>query len=770
MKKILLSILLGIGMLNAGNAQIQTLQKLSQLTFPTTIAGAWHYVDSVGNEYALLGNGDGLAIVDVTDPVNPNYLYTIPAANSLWREVKTYQHYAYSGTEGGGGITIVDLSGLPGMCNYKVYDGEGAIAGQLSSSHTVQVFDDHLYIFGSNIGTVICDLADPWNPQYVGSYSANYVHDGYVLNDTMWTSEIYIGQFGIVDVTTKSNPVVVGSEFTPGLFNHNVWFSDDRNYLYTTDELNSKPLGVFDVTDRSNIQLIATYFNDTMPDQEVHNVRVIDDYLINPSYGSQLTIVDGARPWNLIEIARYQTGPYLCWDASPYLPSGNIIASDMSGEFYVFAPYYVRACYLEGNVTDQVTSLPINGALVKIISTTKDANSNFAGNYYTGYPTAGTFDVEFSKPGYITKVENGVILSNGVLTTLNVQLMPFAPVVNVVDNSTGTGIPFAKVRLESQSTTVDAITDANGQVILTSVTGADYEITAGKWGYTSECIQINLGLNPVVTLVLDPGIYDDFTFDFGWTVSSDASTGIWVRDIPVGTFFSSTPANPGEDSQNDCSTLGYVTGNGGGSANNDDVDDGSTVLTSPLFDLSAYANPHIHYDRWFYQQFTSNPALNDTMFITLNNGSTTANIEVVTGPSLNNSTWVPVSRRVSDFLTPTSGMQLIVTISDKPGTGNPLEGGFDYFRVTDGPLGVPDPTLSSTFLTYPNPVKDLLHIVNGIQSGELVITDITGREMFRQAAGIQSKITVDMTRWSPGVYFVTVNSDNGVIPAVKVIR
>lgn len=770
MKKLALTILLGIGFLTITQAQIQTLQKLSQLSFPTTIAGAWHYVDSAGNEYALLGNGDGLAIVEVTDPVNPNYLYTIPAANSLWREVKTYQHYAYAGTEGGGGITVVDLSGLPGMCNYKIYDGDGAIAGQLSSSHTVQVFDDHLYIFGSNIGTVICDLTDPWNPQYVGSYSANYVHDGYVLNDTMWTSEIYAGQFSMVDVTTKSNPVVVGSEFTPGLFNHNVWFSDDRNYLYTTDELNNKPLGVFDVTDRSNIQLIATYFNDTMPDQEVHNVRVIDDFLINPSYGSQLTIVDGARPWNLIEIARYQTGPYLCWDASPYLPSGNIIASDMSGEFYVFAPYYVRACYLEGNVTDQATGLPINGALVKILSTTKEVNSNFSGDYYTGYPTAGTFDVEFSKPGYLTKVENGVILSNGVLTTLNVQLTPFAPVVNVIDNSTGIGIPFAKVRLENQSTTVDATTDANGQVILTSVTGADYEITGGKWGYTSECVQTNIGLNPIVTLTLDPGIYDDFTFDYGWTVSGDATTGIWVRDIPVATFFGSIAANPGEDSQIDCSSFGFVTGNGGGSANNDDVDDGTTLLTSPLFNLSSYINPYIHYERWFYQQFNSNPTLNDTMFITINNGVTIATIEVVAGQSPANSSWVPVSRRVSDYLTPTAGMQLSVSISDKPGTGNPLEGGFDHFRVTDGPLTVSNPLNTSQLLVYPNPVNDILHIINTANAGEIIITDLIGRELKRIPVDVKGEVIVDMTHWDRGVYFVTMMADNSLLPAVKVIR
>ena len=203
------------------SAQIQTLQKLGQLSFNTTCAGVWHYVDGAGNEYALLGNGDGLVIVDVNDPANPVVLHTVPAASSLWREVKTYGNYAYAGTEGGGGITIVDLSGLPSTYNSKTYTGDGLIAGQLNTSHTVQVFGDYLYAFGTNIGSVICSLADPWNPAYVGTYDDFYVHDGTVRNDTLWSSEIFNGQFSVVDITDKANPVVLGSYPTPGLFNHN---------------------------------------------------------------------------------------------------------------------------------------------------------------------------------------------------------------------------------------------------------------------------------------------------------------------------------------------------------------------------------------------------------------------------------------------------------------------------------------------------------------------------------------------------------------------
>lgn len=753
-------------------AQIQQLQKLGQLTFNTTCAGVWHYADSIGNEYALLGNGDGLVIVNVTDPVNPVVLFTVPAANSLWREVKTYGNYAYAGTEGGGGITIIDLSGLPGTYQSQVYTGDGAISGLLDNSHTVQVFDDHLYIFGSNLGTVICNLNDPWNPQFEGIYNANYVHDGYVLNDTMYSSEIYAGQFSVVDVTDKTNPVVLESQPTPGAFNHNGWFSDNRQYFYTTDELPNTPVGVFDVSDITDIELVATYVNDTMPDEEIHNVRVFNDFLLCPSYGSQLTIVDGARPENLIEIARYQTGSYLCWDASPYLPSGNIVATDMDGEFYIFAPYYVRACYLEGNVTDMVTGNPIPTATVKILATPKQVISNNIGDYKTGYPTAGTFDVEFSCPGYLTKVISGVILTNGNLTVLDVQLEPFTINLNVIDNVTSLPIPFAKVKLQNGTTDLDFTTDSQGELLLSTVASGGYDITAALWGYKSDCISVSLGTLSNYTMALDPALYDDFTFDFGWTTSSTASSGDWVREEPIGTTFSTTQANPETDASTDCSDRAFITGNGGGTANADDVDDGTVTLMSPVFDLTTYTDPYLNYERWFYEQFTSNPSANDTMFVYIDNGTAMTVADIITGPSPTNSTWVPTSLRILDYTSLTAAMKVIISISDKLSTGNPLEGGFDKFHISEGPTAITEAiNQQNGMVVYPNPFNSHVEILvtDKTFSGmcRLIVTDMLGREIASKLVNADEKMILETTEWGSGVYFVKLSSaDKSLIQKV----
>ena len=408
------------------------LQLLGQLPFTgKTLAGAWHYVDGAGNEYALLGASDGIAIVDITNPAIPVLLQTVPAANSLWRELRTYGNYCYSGTEGGGGVTIIDLSNLPGPVTHTTWAGNGAVAGMIDRVHTVGVYEDYLYLFGTNNvangGAVIADLTNPANPQYVGMYDENYIHDGYVRNDTLWAGEIYQGQFSVIDVSNKSNPVVIATQPTPGTFCHNTWLNDAGSHLFTTDEVTNAPLGSFNVTDINNIQLVDIYRTDSMSTGEVHNVRVLNDFLINPSYGdqgmSQITIVDAFFPDNLIEIASYPTPGFLCWDADPYTPSGNIIATATSGTLFIFGPYYVRAAYLHGTVRDSVTGVVLNNADVVITANPNNALTDLAGNYKTGVANGGSYNVSYSKSGYFTKSFN-LNLINGQVTTLDVDLVP----------------------------------------------------------------------------------------------------------------------------------------------------------------------------------------------------------------------------------------------------------------------------------------------------------------------------------------------------------
>lgn len=405
------------------------LSLLGQLPYDTaTLAGCWHHVDAQGREYALVGTSKGLSIVDLSNPAQPFQRFHIPMLPNNWREVKTWNGFAYVGSEAvNSGITIVDLRQLPDTVSYKVWYGDGAYEGQVIKSHTVATADGYLYIFGGATltdGAIICSLQDPWNPKIVGTYTTNYIHDGYIRNDTLWAGEIYQGQFSVIDVSDKSNPVLLATHPTPGGFNHNTWLSDDGQTLYTTDEKLNAPLAAFNISDLDNISLLDVYYPSQNPTREVHNVRVLDNFLINPSYGGQLTIVDAHRPDNLIETSWAILGNSLVWDADPYLPSGIVIATAKNEGLFIFQPEYKRAAYLEGMITDAGNGLPINGVKVFIENTVNADTSNINGEYKTGVAASGSYAVRVEKTGYQTQLIPNVSLVSGLVTELNIELTP----------------------------------------------------------------------------------------------------------------------------------------------------------------------------------------------------------------------------------------------------------------------------------------------------------------------------------------------------------
>ena len=147
---------------------------------------------------------------------------------------------------------------------------------------------------------------------------------------------------------------------------------------------------------------------------------------------------------------------------------------------------------------------------------------------------------------------------------------------------------------------------------------------------------------------------------------------------------------------------------------------------------------------------------------------------MITGPSPTNSTWVPVSLRIADFISPSSNMQLTVIISDKPGTGNPLEGGFDVFEITEGPTGI-DQVASNNFISvYPNPFTDFVEIIIE-QSAitpltEVVIYDVTGREVSRKNITATGNVKLDASKWHSGIFVARVIGSNVKIPVQKIVK
>jgi choice-of-anchor B domain-containing protein len=775
------------------SSNAQNLQLAANLSYGNSpLANIGGYVDSLGNEYALVGTYNGLDIVDVSVPANPVIRFSVPGPTDDWREVKTYRKYAYVTTEGGGGLVIVDLSRLPAAINYHSYTGDGAINGQLGSIHALHcdTARGFLYLYGSNIGsgnTLFLNLANPWNPVYAGQYSypgggnTSYVHDGYAENDTLYEAHIYAGFFAVVDVRNKSNPVLLATQTTPTAFTHNTWLSADHRTLFTTDENSDSYLGAYDISDLSNIQEISRFQTAPGSNAIVHNTHILNDYAITSWYKEGVVITDVSRPHNPVEVGHYDTYPQGsgngfngCWGVYPYLPSGTIVASDIDNGLFVLTPNYVRGCYLEGTITDSVTGVVLPGARVQLgLAVPVSSTSGSNGGYALGTVTAGTYSVTVSRPGYVTKTISGVSISNGQLTVLDVQLRS-VPTISVegqvLDGMTGQPVANAIVGLINQDFDLQVVTSSTGAFMFTSVVDGQYELTAGKWGYHTTCNSVLTNTSPFV-IALDPGYQDDFTLDFGWTVSG-SSLNAWERGEPLGTVNGiGQQINPEFDVTGDCGENCYVTDNGAGPFNSHDVDNGYTLLTSPVFDLTGYINPVIEFDRWFVNNGGSGTP-NDSLLFLLSNGTNTVRLGAVNAFSAGTGTWWHQSYPVSSYMTPGPTMQLLVRCEDYS-TGHIVEGGIDNFIVTGViTMGQNDPVHSVSAQVFPNPNEGVFEIrfpENVSAAVGLKVFDLAGRNVFFESLRIvNGRLRID-SGLPPGFYVLSLSLENGETVASRFI-
>lgn len=803
-KKLLFFILSGLMVFSIPSSAQMNISFRSHVPFAGyQLSNIWGYAAG-GKEYALVGHTGGMTVVDVTDPDNPDSLFSTPGPNSIWREVRSKNTYAFVTTEGGGGLQIVNLAYLPDSIQYKNWTGDSTIAGQLNTIHALQVDGNYLYLYGSNISNsqysghpLIIDVTDPWDPHYVGEFvfpgsgTVSYVHDGYVRNDTGYFAHIYDGFFSIVDLSDKSNTVLLASQNTTSNFSHNSWLSDDSKILFTTDEVDNSFLSSYDVSVPTNIIALDKIQHNAGSNSVIHNTYILNDYAVTSWYKDGVVITDASRPGNLVITGDYDTSPMSgpgmegAWGVYPFLPSGNILASDMQEGMFVLTPDYKRGCYLEGTVTESGTGNPVFGATVSLLSTDETTLSKSNGNYACGYGIPGTYSVTFQKTGYVTKTISGITLANGVLTPLDVQLdiaMPFTMNGQVKDDSTGLAVPYAEILLSTELSQYSITADGSGNFSLANIYADNYDIVAGSWGFRTKCYTQNISSTsgPVI-IELEKGIYDDFSFDFGWSISSTASAGLWEIGVPVGTNYNGAPANPEADVDLDCSGHAFVTGNAGGSVSDDDVDGGKTYITSPVFDISGYADAYISYYRWFYNGGGFGGQYNDTLKIKITNGTTTATLEDVTYGTPGISTWVFSTFKITDFIAITPSMRVIVEAADN-NPGHIVEAAFDAFQVIDAanpppPLNIHGlPADVASIHAFPNPSSGIFELripPGGNLSGKIrmQVFNVIGEKISDMAfEKDNSPVLVDLSEQTTGVYFVTLQGSDGIAKTLKVAK
>ncbi|PCJ84606.1 MAG: hypothetical protein COA57_08950 [Flavobacteriales bacterium] len=778
--------LLAVGLTNYASAQLNVTE-LGKLTYTESLSDVWGWADGSGNEYALVGVNDGFSVVDITNPANPVEVFFDPGASTIWRDIKTWNNHAYVTNESTGGLLIVDLSTLPANPNLTTTSFTG-ILYPFESAHNLYIDENGIcYLFGADYsegGAIMLDLTvDPMNPVEVGLFDDFYFHDGVARGDTLFGGAISDGFTAAVDVSNKSNPQVLATWETPHKFSHNCWMSDNGNYVFTTDEVSGAYIASYDVSDLGNVTELDRYQTSMGNDVIPHNTHFFDNYLITSYYTAGVNIVDVSRPNNIVEVGWFDTSPQFsgngfngAWGAYPWLPSGNILITDIEEGLYILGPTYVRGCYLEGSVTDSTCGLSLVGVTIDIIGTSATDGTDANGDYAFGTVSNGLFDVQFSKPGYNTKIVSNVVLVNGQLTNLIVELyspnlVSYSGVVSDVVTANLQGVD---VEITNADNTYSFVTDVNGGFSQCNVVSGTYDITIGQWGYQTQCLQnqvINT-TNNFLDVSLIEGYYDDFIFNYGWTASGDASKGMWERGDPKGTTFNGDEVNPEFDVTGDCGDKAYVTGNGGGSAGLDDVDDGTTILASPVFDLTAYGDAYLSYYRWFFNRGGFGTP-NDRLETYITNGTDTVLIDAA--DTLTVSQWVFKNFRISDYISKSANMQVIFEAEDAQ-PGHLIEGAVDVFSVVDSAASAINDAeeFTGNWVVFPNPSKGKFEVrisnfEQEISNTELVIYNVLGEKVYSSIMSQQSTI-INLQSKPDGVYFIHLQQEEIKTGMLKLVK
>lgn len=363
-------------------------------------SGCWGWFQANKNkEYALIGTSAQTYFIDVTNPTNPMIVDSVKARRKgcTWREIKTYQNYCYivSDDESPNSFQIVDMQYLPDSV-HVVYDD----TTYFERCHTIFVDNDKLYCGGpTSKGAVtesmrVYSLSNPEAPVLLRKLvqdvpSIDYVHDMFVLNDTIYAS---CGNQGLYILKLNSLnqflPLAAFTNYIQAGYNHSSWITNNRKTLVFADEV---PAGlsakVLDITDISNISLkdtIRSNFGAT-----AHNPYIIGNkWCWMSSYQDGIYLYDVSDPANTTIHGYFDTHPQHGandnfatnaykgnWGAYPYLPSKIIIANDMQNGVFI----------LEGDYDYKIN-----------VGITENQNSNFNKMEVYPNPSLGNFNVLLS--------------------------------------------------------------------------------------------------------------------------------------------------------------------------------------------------------------------------------------------------------------------------------------------------------------------------------------------------------------------------------------
>jgi len=370
----------------------------------------WGHVDlNTGNEFAIMGLKNGVIVVDVTNPSTPVEVGSVSGVSSTWRDVKVYQFYdetinlwqayAYVTTEGSnGGVAILNLNNLPNSVSLVEKNT------LVSTAHNVYITNvDHslnialpgqtptLQLIGANISGGAFKSYSLEDPATLTNLSANssgngYTHDGasLLIDDTRAQDDcgvesgdctLFIDfnekEMKLWNITNPSSTTQLGTATyndvsSDSQYVHSGWGTENKQFILLHDEFDELKGGlnstvrIFSIADLNTPIQVGQW---TGPTRAIdHNGFVRGNRYYMSNYERGLTILDITDPANPTQAGFFDTYPSSdnanfngAWGAYPYLPSGNILISDINSGLYILKDNTKGSSKGEFNFTSKST-------------------------------------------------------------------------------------------------------------------------------------------------------------------------------------------------------------------------------------------------------------------------------------------------------------------------------------------------------------------------------------------------------------------------------
>ncbi|KAG5979343.1 hypothetical protein E4U55_005268 [Claviceps digitariae] len=347
----------------------------------------WGWTSDDGREFAIVGQTDGTAFVEITKSGNLKYRGRLPTQTdvAIWRDIKVIDHHAYISSESKmHGMQVFDLHKLLTLgedAEPQVFDIHSDLTAHFTDvgpAHNVIANPETNTIFlsgGSNAtcedlnqGLMIIDVKDPSKPTLQGCFGeGDYVHDARCVTyrgpDSRFRGReicltYNIHSFMVYDVTDRKDPRILSTNYYDGIdgkgaYTHQGWELDaDWHYMLMDDEqdeaMRNERNQLDDLKTRTYIWDISSLTDPVMtgiyksPVEAIdHNLYIKNHTAYMANYASGLRVVDASSVTHdptgqgMREVAYFDCWPedddepevafYGAWSSYIWFPSGTVV-------------------------------------------------------------------------------------------------------------------------------------------------------------------------------------------------------------------------------------------------------------------------------------------------------------------------------------------------------------------------------------------------------------------------------------------------------------